>query len=96
MDLEVRKLGLKLTDACNPLAHTYTPLGAKCHRIRGGEGDARFLCPAVIASPGIGPFLWGRGFLVQLCRVHFNQRDYLLPPRKEIPRAYPVPPHLKG
>lgn len=90
----MRKLGLKVTDACNSLAHTYIPLGAKCQRtwqdLARGEG-----CCGLPQVPESSLFFGGLLF-VQLVGFTLTN-ETTSPPHKEIPRAYPERSHfLKG
>ena len=75
MGLEVRKLGLKLTDACNPRVHTQTPSAAPPRPepidSRAGVGGVREV-PLPSGLPKSRIKLISLGF-VQQGGVHFNQ-----------------------
>lgn len=90
--LEINRRVQSTRTHLHPAGRQVSVIGSEAN----GEGAARFLCPVVISSPGISPFLWGRGFFVRLCRVHFNQWDYPSPPPERNPQILPATTTLKG
>lgn len=82
----MRKLGLKVTDACNSLAHTYIPLGAKCQRtwqdLARGEG-----CCGLPQVPESSLFFGGLLF-VQLVGFTLTN-ETTSPPIKKSPEHIP-------
>lgn len=84
VELEVRKLGLEVTDACNSLAHAYIPLGAKCQRTwPGGEG-----CCGLPQVPESSLFFGGLLF-VQLVGFTLTNETPSPPPLKKSPEHIP-------